>query len=334
MYLLIFSTMAAADIEQDINEQIKRDGNKWVANATFVEGMTIDEMRQLCGAKRVSIPFGARIIDTPRGKIGYPISFDWNNKNGFDWMSPVRNQGSCGSCWAFAAIGAVEGQINIVRKQANYDVDLSEQHLVSDCCLKCGSCAGGWPDYALAYVRDTGVPDEKCFPYTGKNGACMPCDDWDSYRITEYMYVANNADAFKAAITRGPIVVVLKVPEDWFWYESGVYEPTDVKGKFGWANHAVVLTGWDNTKDAWRVKNSWGSRWGEHGYGWVKYGTLEKYRYAFAVECPIIPTPSPISHAYVLTVSFGATEVPIKLPLNWISVTNENGIEVLRWVAV
>jgi len=332
--LLIFSAIAAAGVEQDINKQIKIKNAKWTAGETSVSDLSIQEMRKLCGARIAAIPLGAEIVDAPRGKVGYPTSFDWSNNNGSDWMSPVKSQGSCGSCWAFGAVGAVEGQINIEKKRADYDIDLSEQHLVASCCSNCGDCGGGYPTSALNYIKSPGIPNESCYPYTARNGACDPCDDYEPFQITKYTYIANNADAFKAAILRGPLVVVLKVPEDWFYYKAGVYEPTGVSGKFGWANHAVVLCGWDDAKGAWRVKNSWGSGWGEDGYGWVKYGTLEKYRYAYAVEHPIIPAPPDPApnQTYTLTISVGGLTLPLKLPLTGIMITNEDGVEVLRWV--
>lgn len=72
-----------------------------------------------------------------------PDNFDWRNKDGQDWMTPVKNQGSCGSCWAFSAVGIVEPAYNIFSGDPNLDLDLSEQYLVSDCCEQCGNCGGG-----------------------------------------------------------------------------------------------------------------------------------------------------------------------------------------------
>jgi hypothetical protein len=162
------------------------------------------------------------------------------------------------------------------------EVDLSEQHLVSKCC-NAGNCDGGWPDWALDYAKNTGIPDESCCPYVSRNTDCNSCNGWkdSAYKITDHVYVEPSIEHFKGALKEyGPLAVVLTVPSDWYYYRSGVYSPvTDV----GWANHAVILTGWDDEDGCWFVKNSWGAGWGEDGYARVKYGDLEKYNYAYAV---------------------------------------------------
>ena len=194
-------------------------------------------------------------------------------------VTPVRSQGLCGSCWAFAAIGAVEAKILIDTGKA---VDLSEQHLVSSCC-NAGTCDGGWPDWALDYIRDTGVPDEACYLYVARDTSCDPCAGWDdrAWKIQDHVYVEPSTENFKAALQQhGPISVVITVPTDWYYYRSGIYSPVQ---DIGWANHAVLLTGWDDSDGCWFIKNSWGAGWGEQGYARVKYGDLEKYHYAQAI---------------------------------------------------
>jgi len=163
-------------------------------------------------------------------------------------------------------------------------VDLSEQHLVSRCC-DAGSCSGGWPDEALKYARDYGIPDEACYPYVGRTTPCETCENWESigWKIKDLVYVAPTTDSYKFALKEyGPLSVVVSAPEDWFYYRGGTYEPT-YSGKLGWANHAVVLVGWDDDAGAWIVKNCWGTNWGQDGYAMVKYGVIEQYNYAYAV---------------------------------------------------
>lgn len=197
-------------------------------------------------------------------------------------MSPVKHQGSCGSCWAFAAVAAMESKI-LIKKGTK--TDLSEQHLVSRC-SDSGSCGGGWPDEAMKYMRDEGIPPESCFPYQGRTLACEPCDNWKelAWQIDTFKFVNNSTNAFKSALVEhGPIVAVVTAPDDWFYYTEGVYEPVmDVDG-VGWANHAVLLVGWHDEGKYWIVKNSWGANWGEQGYAKVKYGVLEAYNYAYVI---------------------------------------------------
>ena len=268
-----------------MNEKIAARGANWKAGKTSVSELSEKEKKQMCGARVGPIPENARFAQ-PLAGVTYDASFDWRNKDGKDWVTPVRNQGSCGSCWAFSALGATEAAINIYANDPDKDIDLSEQHLVSDCC-NAGSCSGGWPNSALGYVRDMGVSDESCFPYTMSNSACTPCSDWEenSWKIEDYVYVYSSTDAFKSALQKyGPISVILSVPDDWFYYSGGIYEPTwSFSDGVGWANHAVVLTGWNDSEGCWIIKNSWGTGWGEQGYGKVLYGNLEKYNYAYAV---------------------------------------------------
>jgi len=114
-----------------------------------------------------------------------PASFDWRNHEGGDWLPPIRNQASCGSCWAFAAVGVAESMINIGRDDPTYDLNLSEQYMVSDCLahITYNNCCGGWKDDALEYIRDFGIPDDACMPYVDGTGCTCnggTCDDTDS----------------------------------------------------------------------------------------------------------------------------------------------------------
>lgn len=176
----------------------------------------------------------------------------------------------------------MESAVRIYTENPGKDIDLSEQHLVSDCC-SAGSCSGGWPDWALKYIQDNGVPDETCSQYVSKDTGCNPCAGWEdrAVHITGYECVQPTKEDFKAALQQyGPMSVVLTVPSDWYYYRTGVYTPVE---NVGWANHAVILVGWDDSDDCWIIKNSWGQGWGESGYARVKYGDLEKYNYAYVV---------------------------------------------------
>jgi len=270
----------------DIQDAIDAEGGNWTAGTTSVSELTVEEKRQLCGARMSDVPEDAQLMRSPlRGGVSCD-AFNWCNKDDTNWMTPVKNQGMCGSCWAFSALGVVEAVINIQFNDSDRNIDLSEQHLVSDCC-SAGSCRGGWPDQALKYVRDEGVPEESCSQYTGGDCACTPCQDWaeNPWKVVDYEYVPATTDSFKHALqTYGPLSVVLSAPDDWFYYSGGVYEPvwSDSDG-VGWANHAVILVGWNDSEGCWIVKNSWGTGWGEQGYARVLYGDLEKYNYAYAV---------------------------------------------------
>jgi C1A family cysteine protease len=131
--------------------------------------------------------------DAAGQNLTFPAYFDWHNKNGTDWMTPVKNQGGCASCWAFSAVGVVEAVFNIYNNNPNLDLDLSEQQLVSSngvCCSYCGNCSGGRSLEALEYIRDTGIVDEACFPYTSANSNCSLCSNWTNrkYHINDCLW--------------------------------------------------------------------------------------------------------------------------------------------------
>jgi len=335
--LLIFSAVAAAGTEQTIQKQIKIRNAGWIAGETSVSDLSVAEMRMMCGVKTRAEDYRMPAMAAPKHRVSDPETFDWTNKDGKNYMTPVRSQGSCGSCWAFGAIAAVEAQINIAKKDPNLNPDLSEQHLVASCCSNCGDCGGGYPTAALNYIKRTGIQNESCYPYRARNSPCSPCSNYVPFKIEDYKKIKPTTTDYKWALQEyGPMVVVLRVQEDWFYYRSGVYTPTWTSDKFGWANHCVALVGFDDAKGAWHVKNSWGAGWGEHGYAWVKYGDLEKYNYGYVIINPIIPAPDPEpapTQTYTITLSFCGLEIPMTLPLTAIRITNEESMEVLRWAA-
>jgi C1A family cysteine protease/PKD repeat protein len=270
-----------------IQSAIDREGLDWVAGETSMSRLSAEEKARL-GVARVGPPIkGVQIESRPlhlQGVADPPI-FDWRDVDGHNWMTTVRYQGSCGSCWAFSASGAVEASFNVYSGNPNLNIDISEEFLVS-ACSRAGDCDGGWPDHALDHCKDWGVPDEACFPYTADDGPCTPCADHRDrrFKITGYKYINSNTTDFKWALQEyGPMCVVLTIPDDWYYYTAGVYSPTS-EG-VGWANHAVVLVGWDDTRGAWIIKNSYGEGWGGtgKGYGLVDFGVLEGYNYAYAV---------------------------------------------------
>lgn len=301
------SSMSLQEVNEikSIQAKIDRQDGDWIANTTSVSGLSTEEKKAMCGAKIVYLErFRVQSIKAPKS-VSVPSAFNWHNIDGEDWMTPVRHQGSCGSCWAFGVIGAFEACVNIQKNDPNFNIDLSEQHLVSECC-SAGDCRGGYPTGALAYIKNSGVSVESCFQYMASNSACTPCTDWgnESYKIDNYVYIDSDTDSYKWALQKyGPMSVVLKVSEDWFYYKSGVYSPVWTSDKFGWANHAVVLCGWDDALGAWIIKNSWGERWGMSGYAYVKYGDLEQYRYGYAIADPIIPAPNPDNGLWIKPVS-------------------------------
>ncbi len=203
----------------------------------------------------------------PVDKADLPSSLDWRNVDG---ITPVKDQGSCGSCWAFAATAELEAFVKIYY---GIETNLSEQQTIS--CNPYGAgCDGGWATAAYYVFQHTGAVMENCHPYLLADPPAAPClqDDFQKYAwVTGYDYIANNVDQIKAALQNGPVCTGIDASPEFEAYGGGCY---DVPGQQ--VNHLVLIVGYDDRAcggaGAWLIKNSWGPSFGENGYIWVKYG--------------------------------------------------------------
>lgn len=202
------------------------------------------------------------------------------NSAAFDWaaqgkVTPIKDQKSCGSCWAFAAMGAFETSWYI---RNNKVVDASEQHVL-DCAVgsngqDAGSCGGGWYDPVFQWMIVKGATKESALPYTAVQGTCNTSLAAKYSAVAWGFVTVKNSiptvDELKAAICKyGAIAVAVNATPAFQAYAGGVFNE-DSNGSI---NHAVVLTGWDDQRGAWRLRNSWGPNWGEQGYMWIKYNS-------------------------------------------------------------
>jgi C1A family cysteine protease len=180
---------------------------------------------------------------------GPNIEIDWTTKGA---VSGVKNQGQCGSCWAFSATGVSESWALLEKKS----VSLSEQQLV-DCSASYGNhgCNGGWPSSALKYVKDHGLSSESQYPYKAKTETCQK--QGGDFKITTISSVAGCA-GLESGIASRPLSVTVDAA-NWSHYSSGVFNNCGHS-----IDHAVLLVG--VVGGAWKIKNSWGTSWGEHGY--------------------------------------------------------------------
>lgn len=224
---------------------------------------------------------------TRQASGGVPNSFSWNGYfGGSDYMTPIKDQGSCGSCWAFASVGAMEAQYQIGKSNPNTGLDLSEQYVLS---CSGGTCSGWYIDYALNFLRDSGTPDEACDRYVGTTTACGTgrCADYGSrlYKINGWTWIDTSAVNIKNYIyTHGPVMVWMPVFDDFPWYDASFWQYSfyshSPSGSYG--GHFVVIVGWDDqgagtADDYWIVRNSWGTSGGDvnEGYGGYFYMTQD-----------------------------------------------------------
>jgi len=266
-----------------IQELNSRPGQTWTAgvNPRF-EGMTVGQAKALLGVKFDS---AAKVNCTHTPALDYneaaaPASFDCRTQ----WpkfIHPIRDQGQCGSCWAFAAAESFSDRLAIATNGSTNEV-LAPQELVS--CDDKGEdqgCDGGYPGDAFDYLQHTGLPTEACYKYAsgdGDTGTCKKtCHDGSAKKMEKlksWKYVVGE-DAMIAAVQDGPVAVAFAVYNDFFNYVSGVYKADKTSGLAGY--HAVKMLGYGEEKSTkyWTVANSWATSWGNKGYFNIVRGVNE-----------------------------------------------------------
>ena len=292
------STMQRAKSQQQyvietLNANLRARDIPWVAGETSISSLSYEEKKQLFGGTVPNLNgfeyYTGGIFVMPGYQpqteqesvqaqtLSLPAELDWRNKDGKNWMTSVKNQGSCNSCWAFAAIGTLEAYSNIYFHHL-VNFDLSEQELVS--CSKQNGCGGGSISNAFFYIKNNGVVNESCFPYVGRNDNCANKCAYPSEKVSIERVISN--DYYNTMPSQNEIKQWLSI------------SPVAL-GIRTW-NHAMVLCGYKEIQEgtpvymasnnchftpkddpligstAWLIKNSWGSDWGNSGYGYIVLG--------------------------------------------------------------
>jgi C1A family cysteine protease len=272
---------------EEIRSELSAAGDPWEAGVTSLSTLSPEEQRLHLGATpppgepsaeeiaQRSVETQAQIREEALAAVAAPAAYDLRNVGGQNFVTPIKDQSSCGSCVAFGTTAAVESRLRVQRNNANLAVDLSEAHLFFCHARARGyNCSTGWwPNEAFDDFRDKGVADEACYPYNLSNTDCSGlCSSWASrvVRITGYTALTSNPAGIKEWVsTRGPVSACFVVFQDFFSYRTGVYRHVTGAQAGG---HCVAIVGYDDSQACWICKNSWGTGWGEQGFFRIAYG--------------------------------------------------------------
>jgi C1A family cysteine protease/sugar lactone lactonase YvrE len=276
------SLLPASDLDlNEIKTAIQKFGAKWSAGQTSMWKLSSEERKKRLDntslTKAAVAAQSAVQTSSQRTVFGgtLPAAIDWRS-NGGNFVTPVRDQGSCGSCWVFSSVAGVESFLLRKNNTPGIDLDLSEQAVLSF--SGGGTCDGGSADQASEFALTTGIPLESCSPYTGVYSQNpVVCQNWQSqtYKVSGYLSKtcsgATAREIKEALVAQGPIVLSMQVYEDFHAYTSGVY--SHVSGNLD-GGHYVLLVGYDDTTQSFTVKNSWGTDWGETGFFRIAYSEM------------------------------------------------------------
>ncbi|HET7012474.1 MAG TPA: C1 family peptidase [Streptosporangiaceae bacterium] len=284
--------------EPSLDERERRSA----ANAVSASAPSASATDQAAGSTSTALPAdstaapaGVAAPGTSATAAGAPAAgagpgvVDWRNFQGYNWVTPIQDQGACGSCVAFSSCAAVESAMRIGTSNPNLAIQLSEAQLFY-CVARsqgrtCGGTTGGWwPASALPAFQYPGIADAACYPYTAGDQNCTNlCANWQQRvtNITGWHSLTSVADMKAWLATRGPLVTCFSVYDDFMYYAGGVYQHSTGNLDGG---HAVCVIGYDDTQGAWIVKNSWGTGWGMAGFFLIGYGQCGIDAQMWAVE--------------------------------------------------
>jgi hypothetical protein len=344
--MVFFTSTSFAGHLDDVRAAIKAKGAKWEAGETSMSRLSDSAKKKRLGLIKLSATGNEPMLSTSSpnspsydsSKITttatLPTGLNWKD---LGYVTPIRDQGDCGSCWAFATTAALESY-NI--KWNNFSDDRAEEILLS--CSGAGNCSqGGYIDAASDYIINTGLPPESYFPYTeiGTDDRCSNAKSgWTSYlsKIASWSFVNTTtvsvSDIKTALYNYGPLVTTFDVYADFYDYLSGVYQYSYGSYQGG---HAVLIVGYqDDTSDPsfgggyFIVKNSWGQDWGEDGYFKIAYSEIDAPinfgQWTIAYEPPLVVPAAPTGLIATATSSSS-------ISLTWTdNSTNESGYKIER----
>lgn len=272
----------------EVRDALMQEGDPWEAGVTTMSALLPDERHMRLGVKpppgEAGIAEVAQRAKQNRDQlklrahergVGAPAEYDLRNVGGANFITPVTDQLSCGSCVSFGTVAAIEGRLRKQRNNAALPVDLSEAHLFFVHARARGyNCdTGWWPAEAFEDCKNKGIVDEACYPYdlARRDGSGLCTDAAQRLtKITGYTTLTGNPAQIKEfLVNNGPVCACLVVYEDFYSYRSGVYRHVTGAEAGG---HCVAIVGYNDNPGYWICKNSWGRGWGDQGFFNIAYG--------------------------------------------------------------
>lgn len=284
----------AGDSIQTLQQKIKQNGYDFTVAPNWVTELSPEERQALKSRRPAELSSNVPEQCPPAGPLhildgaALPAAYDSRDVNGVSYVTPIKNQQNCGSCYSFGATAGAEGSYNKATGRTDRNLVQFSESYIAWCLGRLDKynphffgCDGSDYDYyELTALSTEGVTYEANFPYQDYDpGSCTHWDDptvvFDSWhRIT-----CGDRDAIKSAIMQYGVVVAAVLADSGFdAYSSGIYQNSNTQCSgspcyYTSTNHIVALVGWDDTEGYWILRNSWGTSWGESGYMRIKYGS-------------------------------------------------------------
>jgi len=224
--------------------------------------LTSEEFRSIYTRARGDIGTNANQVHKGRKSVTDGGDFNWVPQG---YVSEVKDQQQCGSCWSFSTTGALE----FLTAKNGQLISLSEQCLI-DCSTANIGCTGGWPYVGYQFAKDSGIASEAAYPYTAVVGTCQPYSSVLTNVVSWVQVPVNDENAMMSAVQVQTLSILLAGDHKPFQYYAGGVLDTDAGDCGTDLDHAVLLVGYgtdvQSGKQYWSVKNSWGASWGESGY--------------------------------------------------------------------
>jgi C1A family cysteine protease len=256
-----------------LKEELRHKKARWEAKQTPHSYLTLAQKKALLGVvpdtalrKEVKSVGAAPMALFP----AFDAEIDWRTKNGGK-VSPVKDQGPCGSCVSFGMVGLLES-VALIEKNSLLDLSEADLHF---CSIHGANCNGWFPSFAIQSIKTRGVCDEACFPYSSAftNGQpqCVTAPDRAQhvYKITSSSWFIFDAMRKDYLSHHGPLVACMDVYDDFFAYGGGVYHHVSGKKVGG---HCILVVGYSETNHCWICKNSWNTTWGDQGFFQIAFG--------------------------------------------------------------